>query len=110
MVVETVTASEVMGDSANVDDVVPAVMSDTVVSVAERRYIAWGFHVQGSTYRRALGLVKSGLTYREWRENEIEAGGRVIYCSGSLLLSPFFQTDYFSSSALLSSFAGRMIE
>ena len=39
MVVETVTASEVMGDSANVDDVVPAVMSDTVVSVAERRYI-----------------------------------------------------------------------
>ena len=39
MVVETVTASEVMGDSANVDDVVPAVMSDTVVSVGERRYI-----------------------------------------------------------------------
>ena len=39
MVVETVTASEVTGDSANVDDVVPAVMSDTVVSVAERRYI-----------------------------------------------------------------------
>ena len=39
MVVETVTASEVIGDSANVDDVAPAVMSDTVVSVAERRYI-----------------------------------------------------------------------
>ena len=41
MVVETVTASEVSGDSVNVrvDDVVPAVMSDTVVSVAERRYI-----------------------------------------------------------------------
>ena len=39
MVEETVTASEVMGDSANVDDVVPAVMSDTVVSVAERRYV-----------------------------------------------------------------------
>ena len=41
MVVESVTASEVSGDSANVrvDDVVPAVMSDTVVSVAERRYI-----------------------------------------------------------------------
>ena len=39
MVVEIVTASEVSGDSANVDDVVPAVMSDTVVSVAERRYI-----------------------------------------------------------------------
>ena len=39
MVVETVTASEVSGDSANVDDVVPTVMSDTVVSVAERRYI-----------------------------------------------------------------------
>ena len=39
MVVETVTASEVMGDAANVDEVVPPVMSDTVVSVAERRYI-----------------------------------------------------------------------
>ena len=39
VVVETLTASEVMGDSANVDDVVPTVMSDTVVSVAERRYI-----------------------------------------------------------------------
>ena len=39
MVVETITASEVMGDSANVDEMVPAVMSDTVVSVAERRYI-----------------------------------------------------------------------
>ena len=39
MVVETVTASEVMGDAAKVDDVVPAVMSDTVVSEAERRYI-----------------------------------------------------------------------
>ena len=39
MVVVTVAASEVMGDSANVDDVVTAVMSDTVVSVAERRYI-----------------------------------------------------------------------
>ena len=40
-VVETVTASKVSGDSANVrvDDVVPAVMSDIVVSVAERRYI-----------------------------------------------------------------------
>ena len=37
MVVETVTASEVMGDAANVDEVVPPVMS--VVSVAERRYI-----------------------------------------------------------------------
>ena len=39
MVVESVTASEVTGDSANVDDVAPAVMSDTVVSVAEGRYI-----------------------------------------------------------------------
>ena len=39
MVEETVTASKVMGDSANVDDVVPAVMSDTVVYVAERIYI-----------------------------------------------------------------------
>ena len=39
MVVEIVTASEFSGDPANVDDVVPAVMSDTVVSVAERRYI-----------------------------------------------------------------------
>ena len=38
-VVETVTASEVSGDAANVDDVVPAVMSDTAVSVAEGRYI-----------------------------------------------------------------------
>ena len=37
MVVETVIASEVMGDSANVDDVVPALMSDTAVSVAEKR-------------------------------------------------------------------------
>ena len=36
-VVETVPASEVMGDSANVDDVVPALMSDTVVSVAEKK-------------------------------------------------------------------------
>ena len=35
MVEETVTASEVMGDAANVDEVVPPVMS--VVSVAERR-------------------------------------------------------------------------
>ena len=43
--------------------------------------------VQGPTYRRALGLVKLGLTYREWRVNEIEAGGRVIYGSGSLLSS-----------------------
>ena len=39
MVVEIVTAFEVSGDSANVDDVVPAVMSDAVVSVAERGYI-----------------------------------------------------------------------
>ena len=39
-VVETETVSEVSGDSANVDDVVPALMSDTVVSVAERRYIS----------------------------------------------------------------------
>ena len=37
MVVEIVTASEVSGDSANVDDVVPAVISDTGVSVAGRR-------------------------------------------------------------------------
>ena len=43
-------------------------------------------YVQGSTYRRALDLVKAGLTYRERREHGIEAGGRVIYCSGS----PFF--------------------
>ena len=39
MVVETITASEATGDSANVDDVVPAVMYDSVVSVAERSYM-----------------------------------------------------------------------
>ena len=37
MVVGTVTASEVMGDSVNLNEVVPAVMSDSVVSVAEKR-------------------------------------------------------------------------
>ena len=36
-VVETVAVTEVMGDSANVDDVVPVVVVDDVVSEAERR-------------------------------------------------------------------------
>ena len=35
-VVETVKATEVMGDSAHVDDVVPTVMVDNVVSGAEK--------------------------------------------------------------------------
>ena len=53
MVVETITASEAMGDSANVDDVVLAVMSDTVVSVAEKRYIyTYYYHGITSTIRR----------------------------------------------------------
>ena len=36
-VVEVVTANVVMGDSANVDDVVPVGMVDNVVPEAERR-------------------------------------------------------------------------
>ena len=36
-VVETVKATEVMGDSANVGDVVPTVMVDNVVSGAEKK-------------------------------------------------------------------------
>ena len=53
-----------------------------------------GVYVQGSTYGRALGLVKYGLALQEWRENGTEAGGRVIYQSGSAV--SFLPTDHFS--------------
>ena len=66
MVVESVTASEVSGDSANVrvDDVVPAVMSDTVVSVAERRYINNSTMVLLQTsYKFLMNLERQNCIY-----------------------------------------------
>ena len=38
------------------------------ISSHSRKY----FDIQGSPYRRAPGLAFSDITYREWREKEIE--------------------------------------
>ena len=64
MFVETVTASEVMGDSANVDDVVPAVLSDSVVSVAEKKMSKYYSHDITSTMRRYINEIKYIAYYR----------------------------------------------
>ena len=62
VVVETVTASEVMGDAANVDEVVPPVMS--VVSVAERRYINNSTMVLLQTsYKFLMNLERQNCIY-----------------------------------------------
>ena len=55
-------------------------------------FLSFYYEVQGSTYRRALGLVKYGLTYREWRENWIEAGGIAFICPSGrpTIKGPFF--------------------